>query len=375
MPETVARDRLSKRTQRKLVRRKSIRKIILLVVLFLFLSIGGTAGAIMWNVNDTLNKVTEQTPGVINSPNSGVDTAFHHDKPISFVILGRDTRPETGTMNTDVIIVAVANPSTKKVSMVSMPRDTRVKIPGYRGYHKINAIYAKGEIARRKAERNGQVPAETGETLVKQTLKGVLGIPIEHYINIDFDGFRSVIDEMGGVEVNVERKLYYNDSTDGTHIDLNPGVQVLNGAQALDYVRHREDSRGFKFYSSDYDRNRRQQEVIKVVADKLTNLDELPKLFKLLEVAGEHVHTDLSKEQIIGLAMDFKGISASSLISLDNGGYWKAGYTYLDRDKFLAIRNSLRTEMNVMNHQITELNNSPIYEGDNGSSSTKEKTG
>ncbi len=58
MPETVARDRLSKRTQRKLVRRKSIRKIILLVVLFLFLSIGGTAGAIMWNVNDTLNKVT-----------------------------------------------------------------------------------------------------------------------------------------------------------------------------------------------------------------------------------------------------------------------------------------------------------------------------
>ncbi|WP_158642163.1 hypothetical protein [Brevibacillus laterosporus] len=82
-----------------------------------------------------------------------------------------------------------------------------------------------------------------------------------------------------------------------------------------------------------------------------------------------------SKEQIIGLTMDFKGISASSLISLDNGGYWKTGYTYLYRDKFLAIRNSLRTEMNVMNHQITELNNSPIYEGDNGSSSTKGKTG
>ncbi|MBR8661225.1 LCP family protein [Brevibacillus sp. NL20B1] len=88
------------------------------------------------------------------------------------------------------------------------------------------ADYVKDEIARRKAERNGQVPTETGETLVKKTLAGVLGIPIEHYISIDFEGFRSVIDELVGVEVNVDRKLYYNDPTDGTHFDLNPGVQV-----------------------------------------------------------------------------------------------------------------------------------------------------
>lgn len=110
-------------------------------------------------------------------------------------------------MNTDVMIVAVANPTTKKVTMVSIPRDTRVKIQGYRGYHKINAVYAKGEVERRQAERNGQVPTETGETLVKKTLSGVLGIPIEHYISIDFEGFRSVIDELGGVEVNVRPQV------------------------------------------------------------------------------------------------------------------------------------------------------------------------
>ncbi|MFP3388431.1 LCP family protein [Brevibacillus sp. SIMBA_040] len=372
MPDTVARDRLSKRTQRKLVRRKNVRRIILLVALLLFLSICGTAGAVIWNVNHTLNKITELAHGGIDTPKSDVYTAFQNDNPISFVILGRDTRPETGTMNTDVMIVAVADPTTKKVTMVSIPRDTRVKIQGYRGYHKINAVYAKGEVKRRQAERNGQVPTETGETLVKKTLSGVLGIPIEHYISIDFEGFRSVIDELGGVEVDVDRKLYYNDPTDGTNIDLNPGLQVLNGDQALDYVRHREDSRGVKYYSSDFDRNRRQQEVIKVMTDKLTSLDELPKLFKLLEVAGEHLQTDLSKDQIMGLAMDLIDITPSTLVSLDNGGYWKDGYTYLDREKFLTVRTTLQREMDVRSNQISELNNSPIHASDKGTTSTNQ---
>ncbi|MGG4454104.1 LCP family protein [Brevibacillus porteri] len=367
MPDMVARDHLSKRTLRKLVRGKSVCRIILLVVLLLFLSIVGITANIMWNVNHTLNKITEPAPGGKDTPKSDVYTAFQNDKPLSFVILGRDTRPETGTMNTDVMIVAVASPTTKKVTMVSIPRDTRVKIPGYRGYHKINAVYAKGEVELRKAERNGQIPTETGETLVKKTLSGVLGIPIEHCISIDFEGFRSLIDELGGVEVNVDRKLYYNDPTDGTNIDLNPGLQVLNGDQALDYVRHREDSRGVKYYSSDYDRNRRQQEVIKVMVDKLTSLDELSQLFKLLEVAGEHLQTDLSKDQIIGLAMDLKDITPSSLVSLDNGGYWKEGYTYLDREKFLTVRTTLQREMDVRSDP--ELNNSPIHASDKGTAS------
>ncbi|MFG0214203.1 LCP family protein [Brevibacillus porteri] len=326
----------------------------------------------MWNVNHTLNKITEPTPGGIDTPKSDVYTAFQNDKPISFVILGRDTRPETGTMNTDAMIVAVANPTTKKVTMVSIPRDTRVEIPGYSGYHKINAVYAKGEVNRRKAERNGEVPTETGETLVKKTLRGVLGVPIEHYISIDFEGFRSVIDKLGGVEVDVDRKLYYNDPTDGTYIDLNPGLQVLNGDQALDYVRHREDSRGVKYYSSDYDRNRRQQEVIKAIADKLTSLDELPKLFKLLEVASEHLQTDLSKDQIMGLAMDLKAHTPSSFIVLDNGGYWRDRYTYWDREKLLTVRTTLQREMNVRSDHALELNNSPIHASDKGTASTNQ---
>lgn len=373
MSETVAKDRTSKQKQKKPVRRKNVRRMILLATLFFILAIGGTAAAFMWNLNKTLDKVTEPTPGGISTLEPGVDNTYHNDKPISFVILGRDTRPATGSMNTDVMIVAVANPSTKKVTMVSIPRDTRVKIPGYKGYHKVNSVFANGDAERRQAERNRQVPTETGETLVKKTLKEILGIPVEHYISIDFKGFEAVVDELGGVEVNVDRKLYYNDPTDGTHIDLSPGLQVLNGDQALDYVRHREDSRGDRYNSSDYDRNRRQQEVIKAVLDKMTSVDALPKIFKLMQVAGDHVHTDFSKDQITGLAMDFKGISSGSVISLDHGGYWKSGYTYLDKEKFLAVRAALQSEMNSTGNLVAEVNDSPIYDGDNGNASVQSK--
>jgi LCP family protein required for cell wall assembly len=334
----------------------------LVAVLFvaMLLLVGGVAGAIYWKMDQTLEEVSDPTLGGIN-PIEQVDTTYHADKPISMVILGRDTRPKLGTMNTDVMIVAVANPQTKKVTMVSLPRDTRVKIPGYRGYRKINEVYADGEAERRQAERNGQPVTENGITLVKKTLNEVLGIPIDHYVVIDFEGFKSVIDELGGVEINVDRRLYYNDPTDGTHIDLKPGRQLLNGDQALDYVRHRKDSNGND--SSDFDRSRRQQEVIKAVVDKMTSLEALPKIFSVMEVGGEHIRTSLSADQIKGLALDFKGINSSSIVALDNGAYWKYPYTYLPKENLDAIRQTLRSEMSLTDSMIAELNDSPIYSG------------
>jgi len=363
MQETVARSRASVRKQRPVKRRK-VRRMVVLFLFAMLLLVGGTAGAFLWKVNKTLGTVSSDTRDGVNTLTEQVDAAYHSDKPISFVVLGRDTRPETGSMNTDVMIVAVANPQTKKVTMVSLPRDTRIKIPGYSGYRKINEVYADGEAERRQAERNGQVPTENGVTLTKKTLKELLGIPIEHYVEVDFEGFKAVIDELGGVEVNVDRKLVYDDPTDDTHINLEPGLQVLNGEQALGYVRHRHDNRGLKYYSSDFDRSRRQQEVIKAIIDKTTSFDGLKKLFAIMDVASEHIHTDMPEEKIRGLALDFKGISSASIVTLENGAYWKSPFTYIPREKMDAIRTTLQMEMGMSGSVVAELNDSPISGSD-----------
>lgn len=360
MPEKVTRQRASAPRKKQPGRSRKLRRFVVFFSLLALLLVGGVAGAIYWKIDDTLNTVTKPKDNFVSNVSQNEDPEYHNDKPMSFVILGSDSRPETGSMNTDVMIVAVANPSTKKVTMVSIPRDTRVKIPGYRDYHKINSVYANGEAERRQAERNNQTPTEDGISLTKKTINEILGIPIEHYVAVDFDGFKAVVDELGGVEVNVDRRLVYDDPTDNTHINLSEGVQILNGEQALGYVRHRHDNRGTKYYSSDFDRNRRQQEVIKAVVDKAGSLEGLTKIFNIMDVGAKNIHTDLSKDQIKGLAFDFKGFSASMVNALDNGAYWQGGYTYLEKEKLEVIRDSLQAEMGVTGNVVAQLNNSPV---------------
>ncbi|GIO09584.1 hypothetical protein J31TS6_56120 [Brevibacillus reuszeri] len=361
MPETVAKTRASAPRKKQPTRNRKVRRFLFFFSLIALLLVGGVAGAIYWKIEDTLNEVTNPTNnGFTSTVSQNVDPVYHSDKPMSFIVLGSDSRPETGSMNTDVMIVAVANPKTKKVTMVSIPRDTRVKIPGYRDYHKINSVYANGEAERRQAERNNKVPTEDGISLTKKTLNEILGIPIEHYVAIDFDGFKAVVDELGGVEVNVDRKLVYDDPTDNTHINLSPGLQKLNGEQALGYVRHRHDNRGIKYYSSDFDRNRRQQEVIKAIVDKVASVEGLTKVFNIMDVGAKNIHTDLSKDQIKGLAFDFKGFNASTVSALENGAYWQGGYTYLEKEKLEEIRSSLQAEMGVSGSVVAQINNSPV---------------
>lgn len=125
-------------------------------------------------------------------------------------------------------------------------------------------------------------------------------------------------------------------------------------------MRHRHDNRGTKYYSSDFDRNRRQQEVIKAVVDKAASLEGLTKIFNIMDVGAKNIHTDLSKDQIKGLAFDFKGFSASMVNALDNGAYWQGGYTFLEKDKLEVIRESLQSEMGMSGNVVAQLNNSPV---------------
>ncbi|MED4752087.1 LCP family protein [Brevibacillus choshinensis] len=325
-------------------RRSKKMYVLLASCLFLCLLAVGVGFALS-EVDETLDIVTDDPYKLPDQPK--VEQPYEQKKSLSFVIVGLDTRKNIGMLNTDVLVVAVANPVTQKLTMVSLPRDTRVQIPGYPGYHKINEVFALGEDIKKRAESKGQPVTENGMTLLKKTLEHMLGVSVGHYVQLDFEGFTAVIDKLGGVKVDVDKDLVYELPQEGVYRNLKKGSQVLNGEQALGFVRHRLDKRGSAYNSSDFDRNRRQQQVIKAVADKVASVDGIGSLTAVLETVGKHIRTDLSKEQIKGLAMDFGTISSGNMISLDNGAVWSSPYSLWPREKMEAVRTSLQTELGV----------------------------
>lgn len=330
-------------TSKKKRRGRRSKKMYVLLASCLFLCLLAVGvGFALSEVEETLDIVTDDPYKLPDQPKA--EQPYEQKKSLSFVIVGLDTRKNIGMLNTDVLVVAVANPVTQKLTMVSLPRDTRVQIPGYPGYHKINEVFALGEDIKKRVESKGQPVTENGMTLLKKTLEHMLGVSVGHYVQLDFEGFTAVIDKLGGVKVDVDKDLVYELPQEGVYRNLKKGTQVLNGEQALGFVRHRLDKRGSAYNSSDFDRNRRQQQVIKAVADKVASVDGIGSLTAVLETVGKHIRTDLSKEQIKGLAMDFGTISSGNMVSLDNGAVWSSPYSLWPREKMEAVRTSLQTE-------------------------------
>lgn len=273
-------------------------------------------------------------------------------KPLSIAIVGKDTRQKGSSLNTDVIIVVVLSPKDKKITMVSIPRDTKVKIPGYERFYKVNSAYARGEIARIKASNKKVDVTTTGPDLLKAALQDLVGIPIHHYVLVDFEGFQKIIDQVNGIDVVVDKRMIYTDPTDGTNINLQPGVHHLNGKQALDFVRHRHDDRGLKYFSSDMDRNKRQQEVIKALINKINGFTGVANFFSILEIIGQSVQTDIPKEDIQQLALAYIGISPSNITILQTNAYWdrEQSFTIIPDESLKSLQLYLQHEFNQIEY-------------------------
>ncbi|WP_167577700.1 LCP family protein [Ammoniphilus sp. YIM 78166] len=301
-----------KRRRRQKQRKHRAGRVLLLLLVLVLATGTGMTGYAAWRVDQAMDQFAQKDslPELAN-------------QPITVLIMGRDHRPETGTNLTDVMIVAGINPQSGQVSMVSIPRDTKVKLPIMNKRVKANEAYNYGEHLRLQAERNQQTPETDGPTLAKEMAASLFEIPIDHFVLVDFTSFTSIVDEVGGITVDVEKDMLYHDPTDDTNINLKAGVQHLNGKEALDWVRHRQDDRGHAFYSSDFDRNKRQQEAIKAIAQELTTWKGLMRIFNVMDTMAQHVETDLSKEQLKELIWAFKTFDTQNLKSIETPNvYW-----------------------------------------------------
>lgn len=214
-----------------------------------------------------------------------VGLGYSVSRPVNILVMGVDRvpgvaagDPQMFTGRTDTMLLVRVDPIADTVSLLSIPRDTQVEIPGSET-DKINDANVQG-----------------GATLAARTVSSVLnGVPVDRYVRVSTDAFRELVDLLGGVQVNVPQRMVYEDKTQRLKIDLQPGLQTLNGDQAEQFARFRGDDLG------DIGRVQRQQALLKALRQKMTSPTILPQLPGLVKSMQKYVDTNLSFEEMMAL--------------------------------------------------------------------------
>lgn len=225
-------------------------------------------------------RVAPEVKAVLSEkPSSTVVSVPGTPSAMNILMLGSDHREteEEEHGRSDTIILVHVDPDADYLSVMSLPRDLRVEVPGY-GLEKINSAFALG-----------------GPALTIKTVEQLTGVDINHYVEVDFEAFKDITDSLGGVYVDVDRR-YYNDDPRWELIKLAPGYQLLNGSDALDYVRFRHD------LNMDFGRMERQQRFLTALREQAMGWDLPFKLPKLVGALFRNVNTDLGTNDILKLA-------------------------------------------------------------------------
>lgn len=255
---------------RKAKKKHRIWPWIVMVLVFLCAALGGAYYA--------SNSLTEKP--VEKKQNEELLTA--KDKA-TIMLMGVDERDDD-VGRSDTLMIASIDPTTKQASLLSVPRDTRVKIKGH-GFDKINAAYAYGK-----------------EKLSQDTVERLLGVNIDHYVIVNTKSFKKVIDAIGGIDIDVPKRMHYEDPWDddgGLIIDFQPGMQHMDGAKAITYVRYRDEE-------GDLGRIRRQQDFMRACMDKILSPAIIPKLPAVIKEVMESIETDLTFRQLLEFAGTLK---------------------------------------------------------------------
>ena len=261
--------------------------IILILVFLFFLKTGFTFSKIVTIKNIAWEKIFGELPPSEYLPLKDEDR-------INFLLLGiRGVNDKNGGLLTDSIMIVSLKKSTKQIALISIPRDLYVQMPGESFFEKINAAYALGL----KKYQNGL-------DYTKKTIGYVTGLYIDHAAVVDFEGFKKMVDALGGVTIYldkpfVEDKQWWCDENGENcrPFIVKAGKQTLDGETALLYIRSR-------FSSSDFDRIRRQQQVLLAIKDKILSLGVLAnpvKINELFNIIADHIKTDVKPWEIPGL--------------------------------------------------------------------------
>lgn len=258
-----------------------------LVVIFVLTTSIYAGGFIYRNFYDQQAKPAPIVPDQVNISEELLN------KRINILVLGIDDGDSEALADepkrTDAMLLASIDPQTKQVSVISIPRDSYVMLPGY-NMDKANAAFAYG-----------------GVTLAKKTVANLLKVPIHHYVLLDWEGFVKIVDILGGVDLYVDNNMYYRDPYADLEIDIKKGFQHLDGITAGKYVRFRTDELG------DIGRVQRQQKFVRTLAEQHLSLNTLGKIPDIAKALDTYIQTDMSMGDIVKMINTVKGLNKDAV--------------------------------------------------------------
>lgn len=304
--------------QAKLIRRDSSKFLRVVMVLTIIIIGAGLSFFVLADNQEFLEKhLGKDNPITKLFVNLSKDNDTKHKADFSFpfgtkrkniLLLGVDsngegTDPFEGT-RTDTIILMNIDPRSKSLNAISIPRDSKVYLPGDHGIQKINAAHAIGGI---------------GMTI--KTIEDTLGVKIDRYIMVHDQAVKEIVDALGGVDIYVEKNMHYNDYSGKLFINLQKGMNHLSGKEVIGYLRFRHDAMG------DIGRTQRQQWFLRGLMEELKKPETITKLPEIINVANKYIKTNMSFYELSQYASLAKHIDMDKIeIAMLPGAPNKKGY-------------------------------------------------
>jgi LCP family protein required for cell wall assembly len=267
-----------KMKSKKFINSKFKASLLGLLILLIIISLG--TGAFFYKYLGKFNK---------NYDGKGVEKDV--SLPTNVLFLGMDIgdpkqKDNDSIKRTDTIMLVHLVPKEKKAYIVSIPRDMMIKIKN--SSQKINAAFALG-----------------GDSAIKQAVEGIMDVPVDYLVKLNYDGFRSFVDAIGGVEMTIDRNMYYDDAAQNLHINFKKGQTVLlDGKKAEEFFRWRKNNDGTGLVNGDLDRIDNQHKFIEKVVEKCTSVAIIPKLGKILDVLPQYIETDIPPKTLLALGKE-----------------------------------------------------------------------
>lgn len=306
-------------------KKRPVWKIVLLVLGLILLIAGSAFGYFVYKANETAENTNSELARGDKSAlrEDTVDLTKDH---FSVLLAGVDGGATIEDGRTDSLMVATFNKESRQVTLVSIPRDSYVDIVTDDGEFKdkINHAYAYGGI----------------DTTIA-TVEKLFDIPIDYYATINFDGIENLVDAVGGVEVDVLVPI----SGQATgNVELEPGVQVLDGKEALAYARMRKDDP-----EGDIGRAKRQQQVLEAIINEATTINSFTKLNRIMNAIGDNIRTNMTLSEAAQLQPYTKSLRSFNRETLKGGDLTLAGVYYyeLDSTDLSEKRSLLKTELGL----------------------------
>ncbi|MEB6212086.1 LCP family protein [Enterococcus casseliflavus] len=302
---------------------KKIFLIIFSIVAVLVIGLIGVAAKLYFDVSNSINETYQSVERDRLRQN---DVNLSKQDSFSVLLMGIDTgdlgRIEQG--RSDTMMVATINPKGNQTTMVSIPRDTYVDIVGHGTTDKINHAYAFG-----------------GTAMSMNTVEKFLDIPIDHYVSLNMEGLKELVDAVGGIEVDNDLTF----SKDG--FDFTIGRTKLNGEQALAYSRMRYDDP-----NGDYGRQDRQRKMVEAIVKKVLSLDGVSQYQTILNAVENNMKTDMSFDDMRTLALNYR--SAFQTIKQDQlqgEGFMQDGISYqrVSDDELSRVQSILKDQLDINN--------------------------